>query len=623
MTAGKPRLTQVTIDSIVVPSGLISWNFSPTDAQTIKSMDINLSRTIYDTIPNLETNPRGLTVVVKRGVTLATEDTVFQGTILTRETLGNKVKIKSNDKLYDAVQKNVTKTFDSNVDTEAGKISEIFKTLINDFTDATADGTSVQDSGTVLILEKFICNNADVFERLEVLAELLDWQFYYNPEDDLVHFEPKGTRAGLNTLTIGDNVTNRPRYIRDGTKVVKKAKIFGGPIQSQTQETFNGDGIETEFTLAKISVDTKVTVDGTLQLGGVKDQASALVDYFVEKVSKATNESISVGKIVFASGSIPASGTNNIVVDYSFLSPIAIDDENAIDNGLEVRLDKPDLITVEDVRQYLTKYMQRHSVDFLSTQLAVTNVTDLDVGQTTTVIDTNEDINQTFIVTKIVKSFPYRFDVVNVDTEPIQIEDWLITLDDRIRRIEERLLQDETVVIHLRNGNRTIKIGVEWHKLEKRLIADGGGENSFILGHNSAGVLGTNLLGDRRQAVTLQFLQQGGNVYLEDFLNDDFEGAGTASWSSTGSVTFTSGQIALSTEIDFNNGTITQAIITPTISSGTFTLELSADGGSNFETVTSGVLHLFTNTGTDLRFRITESAASTGTITEVKIESYH
>ena len=71
----------------------------------------------------------------------------------------------------------------------------------------------------------------------------------------------------------------------------------------------------------------------------------------------------------------------------------------------------------------------------------------------------------------------------------------------------------------------------------------------------------------------------------------------------------------------YNNGTITQARILST-NTGTFIYELSADGGLNWEVVTNGVTHIFTNTGIDLRFRITESGASTGTITNILIDSY-
>ena len=189
MTAGFPKLQRVDVDGIDVSAFVIRWNFNPQISQAIKSIEIQFHRNVYTAAPNLETSPRALTVVVRRGVTLATETYVFRGEIIVRETIGSRVVIKCADKLHAAVRNNITKTFDSAVDTEAGKISEIFKTLVNDHAGLTANSSSVQDSGTTFIIKVFICNNADVFERLEMLAELLDWQFYYNPIDDLVYFE--------------------------------------------------------------------------------------------------------------------------------------------------------------------------------------------------------------------------------------------------------------------------------------------------------------------------------------------------------------------------------------------------------------------------------------------------
>ena len=75
--------------------------------------------------------------------------------------------------------------------------------------------------------------------------------------------------------------------------------------------------------------------------------------------------------------------------------------------------------------------------------------------------------------------------------------------------------------------------------------------------------------------------------------------------------------------MDFANGTITQVRLTSTVVSGAFLYEVTANGGSNWETTTSGTLHEFTNTGTDLRFRVTENATSTGEISEIKLQEYH
>lgn len=585
----------------------------------MKSIVIELNNGVYATIPNLQTAPNNLTVVVQRGVTLATEETIFQGKVVDRTTMGNRVVLKCNDNLFEAVKKNVTKTFDKNVDVEVGVISEIFKTLVG-LAGLTADSTTITASGSVIVLDKFICNNVDIMDRLEFLAELLDWQFFLDSSDNKVYFQPKGTRAGTNTLTVGTNVVNRPKWKRDGTKVVKTAVLFGGPVEIQTQETFNGDAVETEFTLTKIPISTKITVDSTLQVGGIEDQSLTGTDYFVRTVT-LTATGKSVGQIKFDSGSVPGSGTNNVVVDYSFASPIVINSENPVSEGLEIRLDKPDLITVEDCRQYISKFMSRHSKDFLSTTLAVTNVIDLEVGQSVRVIDSNEVIDATFIITKIRKRFPYAFDDVTVDNQPLETEEWEISIEDRIRRIEEKLLQQETLVIFDRSSNRTLKVGREYSKKEKKDITG----TEMIWNNVRQGIWNTNLWATSTSgSVVLVKLQQGADVYIEDFLNTDFKAvATTATWSSTGSITFTAGQNATSSEIDFANGTITQVRLTSTEVSGIFLYEVSADGGSNWEITTSGALHIFINTGTDLRWRATENGASTGEISEIKLQEYH
>ncbi|MHA1737867.1 MAG: hypothetical protein ACTSWD_04720 [Candidatus Heimdallarchaeota archaeon] len=77
---------------------------------------------------------------------------------------------------------------------------------------------------------------------------------------------------------------------------------------------------------------------------------------------------------------------------------------------------------------------------------------------------------------------------------------------------------------------------------------------------------------------------------------------------------------AVSSSVDYNNGIITQATLTATFTGDTPTFYMSADGGDNWEEVTSGVAHTFVNTGTDLRWKA-EGAGTT--ITKVKIASYH
>lgn len=606
MTQGEPKLTLVKINNIDVAASLLSWDQNPTLGDKVKTVAIELSRNVYSLVPELETSPTGLTVTVQRGELVNTEQWIFRGTVLKRDSLGDRIFLRCNDKLFQAVQGNITKTFNSNIDIEAGKISEIFKTLATT-ANLETDTSSVQDSGTILILETFICNNADIFERQQRLAEWLDWQLYYDSTDDKEHFEPKGTRAGTDTLQIGVNVLNRPRWRRDGESLVKKAKLFGGPVQTGTTNSFTATASQTVFDLSEIATDVRVTVDGVEKLGGLEGQ-SITADYFFDSVDRT---------ITFVT---PMTGGESVVAAVSFLSPLAIEAENPITSGAEIRIDKEDIVKVIDAENYLNTFMARYAVDFLSTTLQVTRVIDLEVGQTVTVVDNNEGINQTFIITRIRKRFPYAFDEVEVNTEPLQIEEWQISVEDRIRRIEEKLSQEETLVIHLRTGNRSVKLGRQFAKFEKRDISG----DTLIYGNQTFGTWGTQKWGDTFPGTDeLQQLVQGANTYIEDFLDEDFKDAGTATWTNTGSVNFTSGQIALSSTIDFNNGIITQAKLSSIEVSGDFVYELSADGGVNFEVVTPGLNHIFINTGTDLRWRATENAASTGEIGQIKITGFH
>lgn len=74
-------------------------------------------------------------------------------------------------------------------------------------------------------------------------------------------------------------------------------------------------------------------------------------------------------------------------------------------------------------------------------------------------------------------------------------------------------------------------------------------------------------------------------------------------------VTFTAAQILVLKRCYYDStGTfaVLKATLNVTSSGGTFTYEMSANGGTNWETITLGTQHTFANTGSDLRVRIAE-----------------
>lgn len=157
--------------------------------------------------------------------------------------------------------------------------------------------------------------------------------------------------------------------------------------------------------------------------------------------------------------------------------------------------------------------------------------------------------------------------------------------------------------------------------------------NSWIVGSSTNGLVGTNtgtvgggqqVVGPSSRTEVLQVVASPDKIFREHFYDNFYANTGstTADWAVTpGQLSFTNTEIAVSNEIAYNHGTITKALLTVAISSGNLSdlsFELTADGASNWENITHASQHTFTNTGTDLRFRIT--ASGTVTVTSIRVE---
>lgn len=145
---------------------------------------------------------------------------------------------------------------------------------------------------------------------------------------------------------------------------------------------------------------------------------------------------------------------------------------------------------------------------------------------------------------------------------------------------------------------------------------------AFILGHSSYGVLGTSELGDGGGLTyAIQKINSPNNKFNwfgsdkeEELLKDSSSTATVDNNAQT--ISFTAGQIlVLKGYKDISN--ITKAYFNCAVeifdTIGNYSFALSADGGSNWETVTNQLEHTFTNTGNELLAKIT--CSTTGTIT--------
>ena len=583
------KLTKVQINSITVkddssgsdPKLLINWNYPQIHLNEISEITLSLKKDVFDTVNVII----GQTVDVWEGFTTSTDKKRFSGFVSNIRLINGIYEIVCKDKMWDLLRGLANNIY---LDTggQAGQVSAIAKDLIETFGGLTASvvatGTSVGQT-----IAEFRCQNSNIFERLDALRKAVNYQMYYDADADVVRFEPRGNTDNGVTLTTGTEIINVPEWEDDDSLMVNDLILQGAVSATDLRFPTTGTGqigVTTNFDTTGITLpftpeSVKLTIDSsdpptTLREGGTIDSTSGNF-YFVDKENKTVKP---------ATGTSFA-GNDFAFVDYTWLapSPIHLINQSSIDTygSYKKELTFKDVRSVADAESRAAQILSRFSIPFTIGKFFVRddNSVTINVGDSVGIIDTitNPQIDANFVITKIVKRYPGDFQEVTVGDESIRMSDWQFSVEDRLKRLEEEN-SNQDILMELRDFLYTTTHQPRYRYLFQEVYNV---TNARMIWDNADhGVWDTNKWGDGTDtfdAATDHFIMQFENSYTESFLDTDFDSGGNASWSNTGSVTFTSGQVAESTSIDFNNGTITAATLTSTEVSGAFDYEMSTD----------------------------------------------
>lgn len=630
-----PKLKKVMINGVDVSSYVIEFKRKRPYNDAIAVLDIVFTKGMEAVIPIIDDSLIGTSITAQRGVLLPTEKYVFRGEIRNIDKTGSTYVLKCYDKLYEAVRTNVTYTYDINTDDEAGVVSEIFKSLLTDYTSLTVTSSSVQDTGTVFILKKFFCRDTPIFERLSDLSKNINWQFYYDPDDDLVYFEPKAYKSSSTVLQVGVNIIKTPTWSYNSDKLVNVLKVRGAEQQAETTEFFNGDGTDDqEVTLTKTPTSVKVYVgatdyngtttkpsldSSTLKEGGKEGSTSGT--YYYEYDDDSNIKTVNFGSAGDIPSGVPSTNTKNIEVFYTWKMPVPVigRDQASIDKyGIhEKTIVKSDLKNVSDAELFMTKQLDYFKEVFATTKANVIGLDDLDVGRTYQVIDNNNTINDTFMVSEHTVIYPNTTgDEIVLGDELWKTNDWDVEIWDRFKRLEEQQTETTDLLVDVRKLERDIPIERRYMLMQKK-DRSSDGVNTFVLGHPIFGVLGTQELGDAGTALVDYCLLQGRNTYKEFIYDTTFYDAGnsTGTWNTTTrQLEFTANQYVQTEKVTYG---VTWSYFTLSIASatGSFTYQVSQDDGVTWQTASLNARTAFTTSSSaGVLVKITEAGATTGTI---------
>jgi len=626
-----PKLKKVVIGSTDVSNYVLNFSRVRKYTQSIAQLEITFNARLPD-ILSVSDELVGTTITVQRGVNFSTEENIFAGEIRNIEFDGSAFVINCRDSLYEAVRTNVTYTFDSNIDPEGGKPSEIFKSLINERTSLVADSSSVQDSGDTFILAKFVCRDVPIYERLSDLAKGMNWQFYFDPTDNKVHFEPKGFKSSTVTLEVGVNVSEVPKWTYNSDKLVNKVTVRGAEQLVETTEFFNGDGTDKqEVQLSKTPVSVKVYVgtsdydptgtgtrpsdnEGTLKTGGKSGSTSG--DYYYTYDDDSNVRKIIFGAIGENPNGVPSANTSNIEIRYTYKLPVPVVGRNqsSIDKyGLNERtIVKSDLKNVEDAEQYMQKQLDNYSDVFATTKLKVIGESDLDVGRTYNVIDNINNVTGVYLISEHEIIYPNTMgDRVTIGDELWKTDEWDVEVWDRLKRLEEQQTESTDLLVDVRQFDNTIAYERRYSLIQIKSVAGSTGiyghpifgiygtakygastSSSFVLGHPVFGVLGVSALGESGESQFEEYgIVPGDNTYKEliydDLFYDDSESSGVTWNTLTKKITIDNSTLVtkkLALGIIYNKVRVDLGL-----TSGTYEIQMSCDGKKSWQTVPEGI----------------------------------
>ncbi len=491
----------VEIGEVDVTSKLINAEKTKTYGESVTKYDFEFTKDVYDLIAVSNSN----TVTVYLDSSTPPTTKVFSGFVDLFKPEDGQIKITAKDELAALINKQIMHEYDSSVPGDAaypdGKISNIFADIVVTFGGLTTISSAFvgtltcQDSGTDLVLTKFICRNADPFERCKKLAETLDWVFYYKASEDKVFFEPKNYTTNANILTVGTEIVELPTWEYDRSEMINDLRLEGAQQLVQGTQFFTGDGSTTVFTLSNIPVATAVyyssaknyassaKLAGEILVGDVPDSISTHA-YELDKKKKT---------VAFTSFTPANDADNNILAEVTYYAPIPVHLQESESKTLYGTYAKTiiltDVITLEDAWKRGENLLSVYNKPFKSAKIKVkwTNDLDLEIGQSIRIVDSiNEpNVDEYLTIYKIIDLYPQNIVELEVGDRQFTIEEYQANLIERVKRLEETVIGTTDAVTEIVQNEIQIDVVPESVTVLIEDIND-----SFILGHPNNAILG-------------------------------------------------------------------------------------------------------------------------------------
>jgi len=505
LTGTRKRDWKVYLNGINVDAFRIDGRIEKTFGNAIPIVELNFTQNLTGLI----TLGTDVTLVILEAFPDAQYKRIFFGYVESFKPDGAKIKIIGRNKLANTIRDEVTHVYDKTIASDpcypSGKLNLVAKDILVNYCDLNADDTTIQDSGTDIVLSnKFVCNHADPLERLKKLQETLDWILYYDDDTDYVYFEPKSFETNATVLEVGTNIVGIPKWEETKDQMINDLTLEGAVMSEPRSEVKTGDASKVTFQLT----DTNIPTHFEVYYNASKNYATA--SYTQDEHQDGVPIGTAAGtfnytfdlenrSITFTSFT-PATSTNNILIKYWIETPNPIHRVENTSIGKYGKYKKTitlsDVTSVEDAEKRSQTIIEKFSQPFTNGKFeAIVSDNTWREGQRVRVIDSvsSPTVDKYFTIIKHIKKYPGNIDEFVVGEKQWDLNEYLVNSLERLKRLEESQTGDTTIVNELIDNIVSFGIVPDYQVLTEERIND-----SFILG-----VSPYNILYDADEAMTL------------------------------------------------------------------------------------------------------------------------
>lgn len=625
----------VLVNGVDVSSKVVEWF---TTERVVVLIDV-ASIVFSGDVETLVTLSNESSVVIKRGKTTGDENVIFRGFIKIKRNEDINVVVDCEGKLGQAERRQVTNTYDKNNDPQAGVLSAILEDIMETYAGLSF---TVTDSSSYLstLIDVFPCNRDLCIERCEELRNVLDWVMRWDYDLDTGVFEPKGNTQHpvvfRHDTTGGTNVHNTPVWESDSATMVNEVEVIGRSQEETHTQSFTATASQTVFNLESTPGEVEVTVNGVKKVLGVLN-STVSYDYTVQQHLKT---------VTFESG---MSGGETVVINYGRLKPVSVTLQNAESietycptdsvSGLKLPFQRTfkfeDVVTVVDAEVRAEELLAHYSSPLLNTIIEIDHqVTPVRAGMSLRMVDTVEGVDDFFTVTEVIHQWPEAVDIVNIGQERVYEKTTLLAVEDRLRKLERRELQNIDQINLRRDIEKSLRfygcllvyrrdtsVDGEWNR------GFGNGVDSNTLNWNDTGAIWQTSF---TNSELLYSVVWSNNKSEEDFTDSTLVDTATMTGTlntTLATATMTAGQNIILGPCHLRIGgdqttptsiigvklKVLSAQLTGTIN----TVEVKSSSGGSWETVSgdvttvSGANHTFTTPGIGVWVRFTSTSGAT------------